>query len=55
MNVEAAHAMCEATDPIAAYCADAVLWGELANDPRPIAAMRQAYQQVTKFIENHKS
>jgi D-arabinitol 4-dehydrogenase len=55
MNVEAAHAMCEATDPIAAYCADAVLWGELASDPRLIAAMRQAYQQVTKFIENHKS
>jgi D-arabinitol 4-dehydrogenase len=55
MNVEAAHAMCEATDPVAAYCADAVLWGELANDPRLIAAMRQAYQQVTNFIENHKS
>ena len=55
MNVEAAHAMCEATDPIAAYCADTVLWGEFANDPRLIAAMRLAYQLVTKFIENHKS
>ena len=55
MNVDAAHAMCEATDPIAAYCADAVLWGELANDPKLVAAMRQAYQQVTNFIKNHKS
>jgi len=55
MNVEAAHAMCEATDPIVAYCADAVLWGDLANDPRMVAAMRQAYQQVNQFIENHRS
>jgi D-arabinitol 4-dehydrogenase len=54
MNVEAAHAMCEATDPIAAYCADAVLWGELANDPRLTAAMRQSYKEVNQFIENHK-
>jgi D-arabinitol 4-dehydrogenase len=55
MNVDAAHAMCETADPIAAYCADVVLWGELASDPRLIAAMRQAYQQVTIFIENHKA
>lgn len=54
MNVEAAHAMCEAIDPIVAYCADAVLWGELANDPRLVAAMRQAYKKVILFIENHK-
>lgn len=55
MNVEAAHAMCDATDPIVAYCADAVLWGDLANDPRMVAAMRQAYQQVNQFIEDHRS
>ena len=55
MNVEAAHAMCDATDPIVAYCADAVLWGDLANDPQLVAAMRQAYRQVNQFIENHKS
>ena len=55
MNTDAAHAMCESNDPIAAYCADAVLWGDLANDPRLIIAMRHAFQHVTNFIENHKS
>jgi D-arabinitol 4-dehydrogenase len=55
MSVTATHAMCDAADPIAVYCADTVLWGELANDPRLVAAMRHAYQQVTQFIENHKS
>ena len=55
MNIKAAHAMCDATDPIVAYCADAVLWGDLANDPRLAAAMRQAYQQVNQFIEDHRS
>ncbi len=54
MNAEAAHAVCDAADPIAAYCADAVLWGELANDPRLVMAMRLAHQQVTEFIENHQ-
>jgi D-arabinitol 4-dehydrogenase len=54
MSVKAAHAMCEAADPISVYCADAVLWGELANDTRLVAAMRQAYQQVTTFIKKHK-
>jgi D-arabinitol 4-dehydrogenase len=54
MNVDAAHAMCEATDPIVAYCADVVLWGELANDPRLVTAMQQAYKIVAQFIENHK-
>lgn len=55
MNSEAAHAMCESTEPIAVYCADVVLWGELANDPRLLAALRQAYIEVNQFIGNHKS
>ena len=54
MNEEAAHAICEATDSVAAYCADAVLWGVLANDSRLVAAMRHAYQDVHTFIDNHK-
>ena len=54
MNEEAAHAICEATDSVAAYCADAVLWGVLANDSRLVAAMRHAYQDVHTFIYNHK-
>jgi D-arabinitol 4-dehydrogenase len=55
MSVAATHAMCDAADPIAVYCADTVLWGELANDPRLTAAMRQAYQRVNQFIEDHQS
>lgn len=55
MNSEATHAMCESTEPIAVYCADVVLWGELANDPRLLAALRQAYIEVNQFIGNHKS
>ena len=55
MNADAAHAMCEAADPIAAYCSDPVLWGELANNTMLVSAMRQAYKEVNQFIENHKS
>ena len=54
MNAEAAHAMCESTDPVATYCGDAVLWGELANDSRLVAAIRRAYQDVHAFVDNHK-
>lgn len=54
MNVEVAHAMCDSTDPVAAYCGDAVLWGELVNDSRLVAAIRHAYQDVHTFIDNHK-
>jgi D-arabinitol 4-dehydrogenase len=53
MNPQTAHAMCEAADPIATFCADTVLWGELAHDPRLISAMQLAYAQVNQFIENH--
>jgi D-arabinitol 4-dehydrogenase len=55
MNADAAHAMCDAADPIAAYCADAVLWGDLANDSRLVAAMRQAFDQVTQFMKDHQA
>jgi D-arabinitol 4-dehydrogenase len=53
MNASTAHAICDAADPITAYCADTVLWGDLANDLRLVAAMRVAYQRVTEFINNH--
>ena len=35
MNAEHAHAMCLAADPLAAFVADASLWGELAGS-RPL-------------------
>lgn len=53
MDPAVAHAMCEAADPVAAFCADTVLWGELANDPRLVGAIRKAYQRVNEFAENH--
>jgi D-arabinitol 4-dehydrogenase len=55
MNPQAAHAICEAADPVAAFCADAVLWGELANDHRLVTAMRFAYTQVNQFVKAHAS
>lgn len=53
MDPAVAHAMCEAADPVAAFCADTVLWGELANDPRLVAAIRKAYQRVGEFVKAH--
>lgn len=53
MDPAVAHAMCEAADPVAAFCADTVLWGELANDPRLVAAIRSAYARVIKFVKEH--
>jgi D-arabinitol 4-dehydrogenase len=38
MNPERAHAMCAAADPLAAFVADAALWGDLAGN----AALRDA-------------
>ncbi|MFT3849030.1 MAG: mannitol dehydrogenase family protein [Propionivibrio sp.] len=53
MDPAVAHAICEAADPVAAFCADPVLWGELANDPRLVAAIRNAYDRVSHFVKNH--
>ena len=53
MDPAVAHAMCEAADPVAAFCADTVLWGELANDPRLVTAIRTAYQRVDDFVKAH--
>ena len=53
MDPAVAHAICEAADPVAAFCADTVLWGELANDPRLVAAIRTAYARVVSFVKAH--
>jgi D-arabinitol 4-dehydrogenase len=54
MNAAAAHAMCDTADPVATFCADAVLWGDLANDARLVAAMRKASEQVAQFMKDHQ-
>jgi D-arabinitol 4-dehydrogenase len=54
MDPAAAHAICEATDPVAAFCADLTLWGPLANDERLINAVRRAFTRVNLFVKNHQ-
>ncbi len=51
MDPAAAHAICEASDPVAAFCADAVLWGPIAGDARLVAALRAASQRIDHFIQ----
>ncbi len=55
MDPAAAHAICEAADPVAAYAANPVLWGPLANDQRLVQALRAAFNRVTLFVQNHQS
>lgn len=50
MDPAVAHAICDAADPVAAYAADATLWGEMASDPRLVATLRQAYARVQAFV-----
>ena len=49
MDAAAAHAICAAADPVAAYAADAMLWGDMVNDARLLAALRRAFVRVKQF------
>ncbi len=51
MDAAAAHAICAAADPVAAFCADAVLFGPIAGDPRLLAAVGAASRRVARFVE----
>jgi D-arabinitol 4-dehydrogenase len=51
MDPASAHAICESPDPVAAFAADKVLWGDLASDARLLAALRLAYQRVENFVQ----
>jgi D-arabinitol 4-dehydrogenase len=51
MDTAAAHAICKAADPVAAYCAERTLWGPLTDDPRLVAAIRSASERVVRFAE----
>ena len=53
MDPAAAHAICDSADPVAAFCADAALWGPLAGDTRLVAAVRDAAARVHEFTEEH--
>lgn len=53
MDPAVSHAICDATDPVVAFCADAPLWGDLAVDARLLDAVRRARQRVAGFITAH--
>ncbi len=53
MDPAVAHAICAAPDPVAALCADAGLWGELAGDERLVSAVRRASDRVALFLAQH--
>jgi D-arabinitol 4-dehydrogenase len=49
MNPAITHAICAADDPVAAFCSQEPLWGDLANDARLLAAVRRASARVAVF------
>jgi D-arabinitol 4-dehydrogenase len=53
MDPAAAHAICEAADPIDALCRDTVLWGPLAGDPRLVSALGAADVRVADFVRQY--
>ncbi len=48
-----AHGYFEAPDPVAAFCADPLLWGALAGDARLVDAVRAASARVETFLHTH--
>ncbi|RZL92195.1 MAG: mannitol dehydrogenase family protein [Variovorax sp.] len=50
MDPAAAHAICDAADPVAAFCADGMLWGPMAGDARLVDAVRRAGDRVRAFV-----
>jgi D-arabinitol 4-dehydrogenase len=54
MDVAAAHAICDAPDPVAAFCADSVLWGPTANHPKLVLALHDASARVAHFVREHR-
>jgi D-arabinitol 4-dehydrogenase len=51
MDPAVAHAICASPDPVAAFCADLPLWGNLAHDPRLVSALRAAFARVQRFVQ----
>lgn len=49
-DVAATRTMLQAADPLHAFCADRVLWGDLAGDERLLVLVRQAYQRVQAWL-----
>jgi D-arabinitol 4-dehydrogenase len=50
MDPSAAHAICDAHDPVAAFAAERALWGSATSDPRLVAALRTAGRRVQRLV-----
>ena len=53
MDAAAAHAMCEADDPVAIFASNTALWGVLTQDKRLLTALRKARECVAVFEKEH--
>jgi D-arabinitol 4-dehydrogenase len=53
MDPASAHAMCDAPDPVAAFCSNTVLWGDMASQPALVDAVRRALERVDAFVRHH--
>ena len=54
MDEAAAHAICDAADPVAALAGNRTLWGDTAGEPRLVEALRKADARVQAFIKERK-
>jgi D-arabinitol 4-dehydrogenase len=53
MDPASAHAICDSSDPVDAFCRDPVLWGPLAGDARLTKELRAARERVAAFVREH--
>jgi D-arabinitol 4-dehydrogenase len=49
LDVRVLDAICESADPVAAFCGQALFWGELAGDVRLVEAVRKAFPKAATF------
>jgi len=54
MDPTAAHAICDAADPVSALCRDTILWGDLAGDERVTKAVRLAARRVDSLLQERQ-
>jgi D-arabinitol 4-dehydrogenase len=54
MDEANAHAICNAADPVDAFCRNNVLWGDLAGDARLTQAVHAASTRVANFVKGRE-
>ena len=53
MDVQKAHDICSAADPVKAFVADTLLWGEFASNEQLLCAVRAAHERVHLMVSQH--